>query len=89
MIELIFTVYAAACIVATIVFIALGLARGRNTKSDILETMEEFEQVVAGDRSDLRLQAADLTDNTRGLSEPFPRLVGSPFPARSKATSAT
>ena len=89
MIELIVTVYAAACIVATIVFIALGLATRRNTKSDILETMEEFEQAVADGRSDLNLQAADLTKNTRGLSEPFPRLVSPPFPARSKATSAT
>jgi hypothetical protein len=89
MIELILTVYAAACIVATIVFIAFGLASGRKTKSDILEAMEEFEQAVADGRSDLNLQAADLVNNTRGLSEPFPRLVSSPFRARSKVTSVT
>ena len=89
MMELILTVYAAACVVATIVFIGLGWASGRNTKSDILETMEEFEQVVAGGRSDLNLQATGLTTKTRGLSEPFPRLANPPFPSRSKATSST
>jgi hypothetical protein len=89
MIELILEVYAMVCIAATIGFIAFGLASRRNAKSEILQTMEEFEQAVADGRSDLNLQAADLTASIRGLSEPFPRLVSSPFPARSKATSAT
>jgi hypothetical protein len=88
MIELILTGYAAACVVATIVFIGLGWASGRNMKSDILETMEEFGQIVADGRSDFNLQAADLTNNTRP-SETFPRLVSSAFPTRSKATSVT
>jgi hypothetical protein len=89
MIELILAVYGMVCIAATIGFMAFGLASRRNAKSEILQTMEEFEQAVADRRSDLNLQAVDLTANIRGLSEPLPRLVSSPFPVRSKATSAT
>ena len=89
MIELILAVYAMVCIAATIGFIAFGLASRRNARSEILQTMEQFEQAVANRRSELNLQAGDLTANIRGLAEPFPRLVSSPFPARSKATSAT
>ena len=89
MIELILTVYAAACVVATIIFIGLGWASGRNTKSDILETIEEFEQVVADGHSDLDRQIPDLTNNTRGRSDPFTRLASSRFPTGSKATSVT
>ena len=88
MIELILTGYAAACVVATIVFIGLGWASGRSTNSDILETIEEFGQIISDGRSDLNFKAADLTNNTRP-SETFPRLVSSAFPTRSKATSVT
>ena len=89
MIELVLTVYAAVSVVATIALVAFGLASRRNAKSDIVQTIEEFEQAVADSRSDFNLQAADLATNAHGLSEPVPRLVGPPFPTRSEATSAT
>lgn len=89
MTELILGVYGALCVVATIAFIAWGFATRRNAGSNVAEMMEEFEEFVGDRRSDFDVQPAELANSARGLGEPKPRRVGSPFAAQSKATSAT
>ena len=79
MLELILVVYAAICVIATIAFIAFGFSSKRNAKSNVHQTIEEFEQAITDDRSDFNFPTPDLTTSARGLSEPFSGQVTSPF----------
>jgi hypothetical protein len=73
MTTLIFGVYAAICVVVTVAFIALGLASRRMAKSDVLESMKEFDQSVCDRRSNSESKKGDVSNDADQLSASLSR----------------
>lgn len=77
MIKVILEIYAAVCVVATIAFVAWGLASRRRANSDILETIKDFDQSMSDRRSDFNPQTSDVDNDARERSGalPLPNLL--------------
>lgn len=89
MIKLILEIYAAVCVVATLAFVAWGLASRRRANSDVLETIKDFDQAIGRGRCDINPQTADMGNDAGVRSGPVPRSPRSPLQPRSKPTGVT
>ena len=70
----IFGVYAAICVIVTVAFIALGLASRRMAKSDVLESMREFDESACDTRSNFDSLKGSVSDDGGEFSEFLPRI---------------